>query len=128
VLIVEQGEGSSQDREDTRYRAFTAIRDELAEMTSLDPTFEPAWPAGDSPVLRSPPEPDNMLFVENPEAASLLDFSCAASPPPAAAAAMLWRSAAGRRGPAIFLFCGSAGPDACDGRLCLGARQTPCNG
>lgn len=76
-IIVEQGEGSPADREKSHYRSFLAIRDELADLTSADRDFVPAWPVADSPVLRQPPEPDGKVFIDNPEAATLLDFACA---------------------------------------------------
>jgi hypothetical protein len=36
-LVVEQGEGSPSDREVSHYRSFLAIREELAEMTCMNP-------------------------------------------------------------------------------------------
>lgn len=76
--IVEQGEGSPADREDSHYRQFLAIRRELEDLTGEDPGFVPAWPVADSPVLRQPPEPAGKVFIDHPEAAALLDFACAA--------------------------------------------------
>jgi hypothetical protein len=76
-IVIEQGEGSPSDREDSHYRRFLAIRDELAELTRQDPEFRPAWPVADSPVLRRPAEPNGTLFVDHPAATALLDFACA---------------------------------------------------
>jgi len=76
-IIVEQGEGSSSDREESHYRKFLSIRDELVELTHADPNFVPAWQAADNPVLRRPPEPDGKVFIDHPPAAALLDFACA---------------------------------------------------
>lgn len=76
-LIVEQGEGSPADREESHYRSFRAVRDELLALSKANPDFTPAWPVADNPVLRRPPEPDDKVFIAHPEAASLLDFSCA---------------------------------------------------
>ena len=76
-IIVEQGEGSPADRDESHYRSFLAIREELDEMTRSDPDFVPAWPVADSPVLRQPPEPEGKVFIDNPKAAALLDFACA---------------------------------------------------
>jgi ferritin-like protein len=75
-VVIEQGEGSSSDREDSHYRSFLAIRDELARQVRTDPSFAPAWAAAESPVLRRPAEPNGTLFVDSPEAAQLLDFAC----------------------------------------------------
>jgi hypothetical protein len=76
-VIVEQGEGSPADREDSHYRSFLLIQKELAELTDINPQFAPAWPVADSPVLRQPPEPDGKVFIDHPDAARLLDFGCA---------------------------------------------------
>lgn len=76
-IIVEQGEGSAEDQEVSHYRSFLTIQDELAAAIERDPGFEPAWPVADSPVLRQPPEPEGKVFIDAPEAAMLLDFSCA---------------------------------------------------
>jgi hypothetical protein len=76
-LIVEQGEGSSEDREDSHYRRFLQIQRELDAAIADDPDFAPAWPVADSPVLRRPPEPEGKVFVDHPGAADLLDFACA---------------------------------------------------
>jgi hypothetical protein len=76
-IIVEQGEGSSTDRDESHYRSFLAIRDELGALTRSDPGFVPAWPVADSPVLRQPPEPEGKVFIDDPAAAELLDFACA---------------------------------------------------
>ena len=76
-VIVEQGEGSSADREVSHYRSFLAIRDEFEKLTREDMNFMPAWPVVDSPVLRQPPEPEGKVFIDQPDAAELLDFACA---------------------------------------------------
>ncbi len=76
-LIVEQGEGSPADREDSHYRSFRAVRDEYQRFGDANPAFAPAWPVADNPVLRRPPEPEDKVFVDHPEAARLLDFACA---------------------------------------------------
>ncbi len=77
-VIIEQGEGSPADREDSHFRSFLAIRDEFEALAGKNPAFAPAWPVADNPVLRRPPEPGDKVFIDNPEAASLLDFACAA--------------------------------------------------
>lgn len=76
-LIVEQGEGSPADREDSHYRSFLGVRDALDALEQANPAFAPAWPVADNPVLRQPPEPDDKLFIADPDAARLLDFACA---------------------------------------------------
>ena len=77
-VIVEQGEGSPRDRDDSHYRRFVEIRQEFAALHAADPEFTPAWPVADNPVLRRPPEPEDKVFIDAREAAVLLDFACAA--------------------------------------------------
>jgi uncharacterized RDD family membrane protein YckC len=76
-VVVEQGKGSAVDRDDSHYRSFLSIRDEFNRLTQADPTFLPAWPVADSPVLRQPAEPAGKVLVSHPDAARLLDFACA---------------------------------------------------
>ena len=76
--IVDQGEGSDDDREDSHYRAFRAIRDEYRQLADADPSFAPSWPVADNPVLRQPPDGSPLVWVDDLAAASLLDFGCAA--------------------------------------------------
>ena len=76
-IIVEQGEGSSADREVSHYRSFLTIQRELEAALGDGPDFTPAWPVADSPVLRQPPEPEGEVFIDHPDAAALLDFACA---------------------------------------------------
>jgi hypothetical protein len=77
-VVIEQGEGSSSDQDDSHYRKFLAIRDELADLTASDPDFAPVWPVADSPVLRRPAEPNGTVFIDQEQTARLLDVSCAA--------------------------------------------------
>jgi hypothetical protein len=76
-IIVEQGEGSLEDREVSHYRSFLTIQRELYAAVHDDAAFAAAWPVADSPVLRQPPEPEGKIFVDRPAAAALLDFACA---------------------------------------------------
>lgn len=76
-IIVEQGEGSAADSEDSHYQSFLTIQRELEEAEQDEPGFAPAWPVADSPVLRQPPEPEGKVFVDHPAAATLLDLACA---------------------------------------------------
>jgi hypothetical protein len=77
-VIVEQGEGSPRDRDDSHYRRFVEIGEELATLSAADPQFASALPVADNPVLRRPPEPEDKVFIDAREAAVLLDFDCAA--------------------------------------------------
>jgi hypothetical protein len=76
-LIVEQGEGSPADRVDSHYTRFVGIRRELDALCVANADFAPAWPVADNPVLRQPPEPEDKIFIDESEAARMLDFACA---------------------------------------------------
>ncbi len=73
-LIVEQGEGSSADREDSHYQRFVAIRAEHEAVVEKNPQFVAARPAAVNPVMRQPPDPGDKVFVDAPGAARVLDF------------------------------------------------------
>jgi hypothetical protein len=73
--IVEQGEGSAADREDSHYHRFLSIQEEYAKLLAANPNFAPAWPVAESPVMRRPPEPEDKVFVDAPHAARVLDFA-----------------------------------------------------
>lgn len=72
--IVEQGEGSPGDREDSHYHRFLAIREEYEKLSKANPRFAPAWPVAESPVMRRPPEPEDKVFIDDLNAARVLDF------------------------------------------------------
>ena len=74
-LIVEPGEGSPEDRDDSHYRRFVAIRGEYDALSRANPAFTPAWPVATNPVMRRPPEPEDKVFVDQPSAARVLDFA-----------------------------------------------------
>lgn len=76
-VVIEQGEGSPSEQEESHYRSFLGIRDEVAALLREDPDFAPALPVADSPVLRRSAEPNGTCYVDHPEAAALLDFGCA---------------------------------------------------
>ena len=73
--IVEQGEGSPGDREDSHYRRFQMVRSEYETLRAANPSFAPARPSATNPVMRRPPDPEDKVFVEHPEAARVLDFA-----------------------------------------------------
>jgi Ferritin-like len=73
--IVEQGEGSRGDREESHFHRFCRIRDEYEVLRRHNPHFEPAWPVAESPVMRRPPEPADKVFVSAMPAAQVLDFA-----------------------------------------------------
>jgi hypothetical protein len=74
-LIVEQGEGSPADREDSHYRRFLEIKREYAALLAEHADFAPAYPVADNPVMRRPPEPDGHVWITAEPAAMILDFA-----------------------------------------------------
>jgi hypothetical protein len=74
-VIVEQGEGSPQESEDSHFARFNAIRSEWAELKSSRPAFEPAHSAAHNPVMRRPADPTNRVWITAPEAVRHLDLA-----------------------------------------------------
>jgi ferritin-like protein len=60
-LIVEQGEGSPADREESHYRRFLGIKSEYAALLAAHAEFAPAYPVAENPVMRRPLEPDGTV-------------------------------------------------------------------
>jgi hypothetical protein len=75
ATIVEQGEGSPGEHEDSHYQRFRSIKTEYEQLLIANPAFRPAWPAAENPVMRRPPEPEDKVFVDHPFAARLLDLT-----------------------------------------------------
>ncbi|MET0657407.1 MAG: ferritin-like protein [Steroidobacteraceae bacterium] len=73
--IVEQGEGSPADRDDSHYHRFLSIKNEYDALLAGNPEFQPAWPCASNPVMRRPPEPEDKVFIDDPQAARVLDFA-----------------------------------------------------
>jgi Ferritin-like len=73
--IVAQGEGTETASERSHYARFVAIQHELRAMLAADPTFEPARGVAKSPVMRRPPTPDGLVWVNAEPAASILDLA-----------------------------------------------------
>ncbi len=74
-LIVEQGEGSPADREDSHYRRFQATKREYADFLAENPGFAPAYPVAENPVLRRPAAPEGKVFINAEPAAMILDLA-----------------------------------------------------
>ncbi|MBD3677133.1 MAG: CDGSH iron-sulfur domain-containing protein [Rhodobacteraceae bacterium] len=72
--IVEQGEGAPAHSEDSHYQAFLGVKQQLEEMQKADPSFEPAFPVARNPVPTKPADPENRVWINDPEAAKVLDL------------------------------------------------------
>jgi CDGSH-type Zn-finger protein/uncharacterized Fe-S cluster protein YjdI len=75
TAIVEQGEGAPGHATDSHYQRFAAIRGELAQLRAEDPSFAPSFPAAHNPVLRPPLRPEGRVWIENEEAAQVVDLA-----------------------------------------------------
>jgi hypothetical protein len=73
--IVEQGEGSTGDREDCHFARFRAIKGEWAELLERNPGFVPAHPAAADPVMRRPLTDDERVWITAAPAAARLDLA-----------------------------------------------------
>jgi CDGSH-type Zn-finger protein/uncharacterized Fe-S cluster protein YjdI len=73
--IVEQGEGASEHSAGSHFQKFSAIRRELAELRAANPRFSPAFPAAENPVQRPPMRASGRVWIENPEAAAVVDVA-----------------------------------------------------
>jgi CDGSH-type Zn-finger protein/uncharacterized Fe-S cluster protein YjdI len=73
--IVEQGEGAPQHADESHYRRFSAIREELAALKAENAEFCPAWPAAENPVLRPPLQREGRVWIEQEEAARVVDLA-----------------------------------------------------
>lgn len=76
--IVVQGEGAPDDAEGSHFQKFIAIRRDLSSLERANPAFRPAHPAATNPVLRRPPRPEGRVWIENEEAALVVDLANAA--------------------------------------------------
>ncbi|WP_425069169.1 ferritin-like domain-containing protein [Reyranella sp.] len=72
--IVEQGEGSSCEKEDCHYRRFLGISREWDDALEANPGFVPYHAAAVNPVMRPPAKGLDRVWVTEPAAAALLDF------------------------------------------------------
>jgi CDGSH-type Zn-finger protein/uncharacterized Fe-S cluster protein YjdI len=76
--IVTQGEGAPGNAEGSHYQRFLDIRREYQALSAARPAFVPARPAAHNPVMRSPLQPHDRVWVELRPAAELLDLVNAA--------------------------------------------------
>lgn len=75
VSIITQGEGASEESPDSHFCRFRHIRDEIQACKAKNPNFTPAHPAATNPVLRRPPNPEGRVWIENEDAAAIVDVA-----------------------------------------------------
>jgi CDGSH-type Zn-finger protein/uncharacterized Fe-S cluster protein YjdI len=73
--IVEQGEGARLDSANSHYQRFLQIREELTALKAKNPDFKPAYPAATNPVLRRPLVPQGRVWIEDEQAAQVVDLA-----------------------------------------------------
>jgi hypothetical protein len=72
--IVLQGEGAPAHREDSHYRRFAAIKDELARLKQARPDFKPARPVIENPSLVNFRGRDDVTPITDPQTAKIVDL------------------------------------------------------
>ncbi|HEX5660391.1 MAG TPA: ferritin-like domain-containing protein [Polyangiales bacterium] len=75
AAIVEEGEGARLHSPNSHYARFVQVREELRALKAKNPDFEPAHPAATNPVLRRPLVQHGRVWIENEEAARLVDLA-----------------------------------------------------
>lgn len=75
TTIVEQGEGSSKESDDSHFARFKQIKADYEALLSARSDFAPARPAARNPVMRSPASPTDRVLIEHPQAAAMLDLA-----------------------------------------------------
>lgn len=76
--IITQGEGASSESPDSHFCRFRRVRNELIEVKRANPNFVPAHSAAVNPVLRRPLEPEGRVWIEDEQAAQVVDIANAA--------------------------------------------------
>ncbi len=72
--IVIQGEGASEEEEESHYHRFLRVRREFDALRAQRPAFTPGRPAAHNPLMRRPPIPEGKVWIELQPAADLLDL------------------------------------------------------
>jgi hypothetical protein len=75
-VIVEQGEGASEDAEDSHYQRFRRIQDEYRVEVERDPGFQPARPVVVNPhaILPTDVAEESVSLVDDPLSAALCNL------------------------------------------------------
>lgn len=73
--IIEEGEGARVENANSHYARFLTVREELRALKAKNPDFSPSHPAACNPVLRRPLAPHGRVWIENEQAAELVDLA-----------------------------------------------------
>lgn len=72
--IIKQGEGALEESSNSHYCRFVRVREEYTALKAKNPDFVPAHPSACNPVLRRPPNPENRVWIEDADAAAIVDI------------------------------------------------------
>ncbi|APR75061.1 Hypothetical protein A7982_00407 [Minicystis rosea] len=75
--IVTEGEGAPSYSETSHFQALATMRDEYQALLAANPAFVPAFPVARNPVLRRPPNPEGRVWIDDEEAAAVVDVASA---------------------------------------------------
>lgn len=75
LAIVAEGEGASEENPNAHFCRFRRIRDEYQALKAKNPNFEPAHPAATNVVLRRPPNPEGRVWIQDEDAAAVVDVA-----------------------------------------------------
>ncbi len=78
AAIISEGEGASEESQNSHYCRFRKIRDEYQALLAKNPNFVPAHPAATNPVLRRPPIAEGRVWLEDEAATAIVDVANAA--------------------------------------------------
>lgn len=73
--IIREGEGAKEENPNAHFCRFRRMRDELEALQRKNPNFAPAHPSACNPVLRRPPNPEGRVWIEDTEAAAVVDVA-----------------------------------------------------
>ena len=74
ALIVEEGEGSNEAREDAHYGRFLRIQEEYRALKRQSPSFTPARPVLENPFARRPSDAVEVNLIDDPDTVRVADL------------------------------------------------------
>jgi CDGSH-type Zn-finger protein/uncharacterized Fe-S cluster protein YjdI len=76
--IVRQGEGTTNADASSHHARFVEVHAEYMDLLAREPGFVAARPVARNPVMRRPPVPDGLVWIDAEPAATILDLGNAA--------------------------------------------------
>jgi CDGSH-type Zn-finger protein/uncharacterized Fe-S cluster protein YjdI len=75
AAIITEGEGAAADAPNSHFARFSALRGEYRALLAKNPDFVPSHPAATNPVLRRPPGIQGRVWIEDADAAAIVDVA-----------------------------------------------------